>query len=131
MDIQYAKPLAGEVLQALRYESGIDTSPGTLVKVTTGKLAAVAADDTDVIGYAMNTKDVSETADDFVSVMPFVPGHVFSIPAVSGAVVGDPLGISGADAMDEDAVNTIGRVVDNGGDTSRTYFVIVNSGLMQ
>ena len=26
MDIQYAKPLAGEVLQALRYESGIDTT---------------------------------------------------------------------------------------------------------
>lgn len=127
MDIRYEQPLCGDVIQAMKFESGVDVSPGTLTKLTTGKLAAVAANDLKPVGFAMETKDVSETSDDYVQVIPFLPNHVYSVPAISGVVPGDPIGISGADALDEDAVNQIGMAIYNGGDSDRTYFVIVKS----
>lgn len=132
MDIRYERPMTGHVLQSMRYESGIDTSPGTLVKVTAGKLAAVAANDVTAIGYAMTTKDVSATADDYVAVMPFVTGHIYSVPAIATTVPGNPLEIAGADSIIKaaDEVNPFARVVPDGGETGRTFFVIIASGLI-
>lgn len=130
MDIRYEQPLCGGVLQGFRFESGIDTAPGTLVKITAGVLAAVAANDRYPLGFVTETKDVSETADDNVQVIPFMPGHVYSVPAITDAAVGDYLAISGADAIDEDAANSFAMVWPNGGDTTRTYFVVTTSGIL-
>jgi hypothetical protein len=127
MDIRYEQPLCGGVLQGFRFLSGIDTVPGTLVKITSGVLAAVAADDRYPLGFVTETKDVSETSDDHVQVIPFMPGHVYSIPVISTEAVGDFLAISGADAMNVDAANSFAMVWPNGGDTTRTYFVVTTA----
>lgn len=132
MDIRYEKPLSGKVLQAYRFTAHEALEVGKLVDFNAGRVANSADATVAAVGF---TVQAASAQDDPVQIMPFVPGHIYSCPAVAGVVPGDNLEFDQAtDDFVESAVAPMAIALPSGQlaglPDARTFFTVTAGALM-